>query len=71
MSTLSVPLTTELESFINELIESNQADSKAEVVRRALYKYLESMLLAEILQAKNDIKNGDVIEGDLRQFMKI
>lgn len=69
MSTLSVPLTPELENFINNLISENKADSKAEIVRRALFHYQQELLLQEILQAENDIKNGDVYTGDLRSLM--
>ena len=70
MSTLSVPLTPELEQFIEELISENKADSKAEVVRRALYHYRQELLIQEVLQAENDVRNGDVYSGDLRSLMK-
>ncbi len=70
MSTLSVPLTPELEQFIEELISENKADSKAEVVRRALHHYRQELLIQEVLQAENDIHNGDVYSGDLKSFMK-
>ena len=69
MSTLSVPLTPELENFINNLVIENKADSKAEIVRRALYLYQQELLLQEVLQAENDIKNGDVYSGDLKSFI--
>lgn len=69
MSTLSVPLTPELENFINNLITENKADSKAEIVRRALFHYQQELLLQEILQAENDIKNGDIYTGDLKSLM--
>jgi len=70
MSTLSVPLTPELENFINEMVSENKSDSKAELVRRALYLYQENIVLGEVLQAKNDIGNGDVYEGDLKSLMQ-
>ena len=70
MSTLSVPLTPELENFINEMVSENKSDSKAELVRRALHLYQENIVLGEVLQAKNDIGNGDVYEGDLKSLMQ-
>ena len=70
MSTLSVPLTPELEQFIEELISENKADSKAEVVRRALHHYRQELLLQEILQAENDIRNGDIYTGDLKSLIQ-
>jgi Arc/MetJ-type ribon-helix-helix transcriptional regulator len=70
MSTLSVPLTPELEDFINTMITEKKADSKAEIVRRALYQYQEELLLQEILQGENEIKNNEIFSGDLQSLVE-
>jgi Arc/MetJ-type ribon-helix-helix transcriptional regulator len=70
MSTLSVPLTPELEDFINTMITEKKADSKAEIVRRALYQYQEELLLQEILQGEHEIKNNEIFSGDLQSLVE-
>lgn len=70
MSTLSVPLTSELENFINSMVQSGRAANKADVVRKALVKMSEDEAVAAVLQSEKDAEDGKVFYGDLRKLMK-
>lgn len=68
MSTLSVPLTPELEKFINNQVESGYAANKADVVRRALTRFSEDEAVEMILRAQKEIADGKGLSGDLRKL---
>jgi len=70
MTTISVPITQNLENFINEMVASGEAETKAEVVRRALRKYAEDEAIASVLKARQEIKEGKVLSGDLKELVK-
>lgn len=69
MSTISVPISKENESFIKSLVKSGKAANKAHAVRMALTRFEEEEFISEVLAAENDIKEGRVISGDLREIM--
>ena len=69
MTTLSVPIDSDLEAFIADMISSHKAENKAQVVRRALYKMREDEAMERILSSRKDIKNGDVYSGDLNTLL--
>lgn len=71
MSTLSVPLTPKLETFINDQVKSGRAANKADVVRRALTAMSEEEALQEILLAQKEIREGKGLKGDLRELIKL
>jgi putative addiction module CopG family antidote len=64
MSTLSVPLTPDLEEFINDMVRSGRAANKADVVRRALRKMEEDAYIEKILKAQQEPS----LRGDLREL---
>ena len=66
MSTLSVPLTPQLEEFIKAQVKSGRAANKADVVRRALMKLSEDEAVQNVLDASRE----PVLRGDLRDLMK-
>jgi putative addiction module CopG family antidote len=66
MSTLSVPLTPELEGFINSQVKSGRAANKADVVRRALRAMSEDEAVEAVLRAAGE----PTLRGDLRELMK-
>lgn len=70
MSTLSVPLTPELEGFINAQVKSGRAANKADVVRRALRAMSEEEAVQAVLLAQKEIADGKGLRGDLRELMK-
>ena len=66
MSTLSVPLSPELEKFINSQVKSGYAANKADVVRRALIRFSEDEAVRAVLEASQE----PVLRGNLRELMK-
>ena len=70
MSTLSVPLTPELEKTVNNLVNSGYGSNKADVVRRALKQLSEEQAIADVLQAERELTQGKVFRGDLRKLIK-
>ena len=65
MSTLSVPLTPELEKFIGETARRTGA-TKADIMRQALKLYAEEMAVRNILIASSESS----LEGDLADLME-
>lgn len=66
MSTLSVPLTPNLEEFINNQVKSGRAANKADVVRRALTALSEDEAVEAVIRASQE----PTLKGDLRGLMK-
>ncbi len=70
MSTLSVPLTHSLESFIEQMVKRGAASSKAEVVRQALARYAEDDAVEAVLRAEQELRDGKEIRGDIRKILE-
>ncbi len=70
MTTITVPITKELESFIEEELKAGTSDSKAHLVRFALGRLQEERALARLSEAEADIKGGRVYKGDLKRLLK-
>lgn len=70
MSILSVSLTPELEVFVENEVNSGEFESKGQVVKKALKKLQEDLLVTRILVAEEEIRNGKGIRGDLRRLVK-
>lgn len=70
MSTISVPLTPELEKFIDRMIKNGDAANKADVVRKALRRMSEEEAVNRILSAQKEINLGKGLKGDLRELLK-
>jgi len=66
MSTISVPISSEQEDFIESYIKEGKADNKAQVVRRALTKFAEDEVVEAILRAQKE----PLLKGDLRTLMR-
>ena len=66
MTTLSVPISSELESFINKMVSEGRAANKADVVRKAIRRLSEDEIVEKILRAQME----PTIRGDLRVLMK-
>ena len=69
MSTITVPLTPELDLFIEGQLRG-EFKSKAELVRQALQFYQEALEVQEILNAQREGKEGKILKGNLRQLAK-
>ena len=70
MTTITVPITTELETFIESELKAGTSESKAHLVRYALGRLQEERALARLQEAETDIKEGRVYQGDLKKLLK-
>ena len=66
MSTISVPLSADLENTLNYLVESGYGSNKADVVRRAIKIVHEEEVIQKILKAQKEPS----LKGDLRELAK-
>ncbi len=70
MTTLSIPISKDIEKFIKEYIKSGEAENKAQVVRKALRNLAKEAAYLRVLQAEADVKAGRVYKGDLKTLLK-
>ena len=70
MTTITIPITKELASFIEGEIKAGTSDSKAHLVRYALRRLQEERALSRLQEAEVDIKEHRVYQGDLRKIIK-
>lgn len=70
MSTLSVPLTPELEKAIEKMVKTGIASNKAEAVRMAIKFFSEEQAVQTVLKAEQEMKEGKILHGDLEQLAK-
>ncbi len=68
MTTLSIPVSGDLEKFIERMVKEGKGANKADVVRRALREYAENEALENILQSEREFDQGKVLRGDLRKL---
>ena len=66
MSTLSVPLSADMLKGIESLIRQGVASNKADLVRKAIDKYLEDQAVEAVLRAEKEPN----LEGDLDDLIK-
>jgi Arc/MetJ-type ribon-helix-helix transcriptional regulator len=62
MTTISIPINSQLDEFIEEQVKLGNVASKADLIRRAIVLYKEEQVLSEILKAQREIKTGKGIE---------
>ncbi len=70
MTTISIPISTELNEYINEQVRLGKASSKAELIRRALTQFKQEDFLNTIRQAEQEVRDGKVFTGDLDKLAK-
>lgn len=70
MTTISVPLSPQLEEQLDNLVKSGYGSNKADVVRRALTRVSEDEAVQTVLRAKKEISEGLGLSGDLRELAK-
>lgn len=66
MTTISVPIKTSQEKFLEEYVKSGKADNKAQVVRRALKEFEDAEAVRAILEAEKEPN----LKGDLDTLAK-
>ena len=70
MSTITVPITKDLEAFIESELREGTSESKAHLVRYALKRLREERALARLREAEADIKAGRVYKGDVLKLIE-
>ncbi len=70
MTTITVPISKELENFIQEEISSGTSETKAGLVRLALVRLQEERALSRLDEAERDIQEGKVYRGQLKMLLK-
>lgn len=70
MSTLSVPLPAHLEAQMTAFIKSGHETTKAAIARMAIAKFLEDEAVLAVLEAEQEVREGKIIRGDLRDIIK-
>lgn len=70
MTTITVPITTELNNFINSQVKLGEASSKADLVRRAIQNMKEDVFIRHLMEAKAEAKAGKLLKGDLDLLSK-
>ena len=68
MTTLSVPLSKDLEEIVNSLVKKGYAPNKAEVMRKALIFLAEEEAVQDVLRAEKELTEGKILRGDLRKI---
>ena len=66
MTTISVPLPSNLLDQLTQLVKSGKAANKAAAMRMALEKYLEDQAVQEVLDARRE----PALYGDLDELAK-
>lgn len=70
MNTITVPLSNSLDEFIEEQVRLGNAGSKAELVRRAIQRFKEEEFIQSVLKAKQEIRDGKGLKGELDELVK-
>lgn len=70
MTTISVPISADLENFINDMIGQGLAENKAQVIRKAIVRLAEDEAVSAVLRAEQEISEGKGLRGDLRKLAK-
>jgi Arc/MetJ-type ribon-helix-helix transcriptional regulator len=70
MSILTLSIDADLEKFIDSQVQSKKTGNKSAFVRDALHFFREELEVREILQASQDVTDGKIFKGDLRELAK-
>ncbi len=71
MSTLSVPLTPEIEAMVTKLVKNGFAANKAEAARKAIIKVAEDEAIEMVLKSEREAKEGKLLRGDLKKLTEL
>ena len=66
MTTISVPLPHQMAKELNNLVKNGVGSNKADVVRRAITRFLEEEAVSAVLRAEREPS----LRGDLRTLAK-
>lgn len=67
MTTITVPIDSKLNKFLNDQVKSGKVSSKAFFVREAIKRYKQEIFIQEIMEAKGQKS----LRGNLDELAKI
>ena len=70
MTTISIPMPSELLAFIDRIILSGEVENRAQAVRKAVRRMQEQIEIDEILEASRQIQKGISYKGNLKDILK-
>jgi len=66
MTTLSIPINSDLELFITKMIKKGRGSNKADIVRQALERFKDEEAINAVLKAQAEPN----LSGDIKGLMK-
>ena len=66
MTTLSIPINSDLAIFIDKMVKKGRGTNKADVVRQAIERFKDEEAINAVLQAQSEPN----LKGDVRKLMK-
>lgn len=69
MSTISVPLSPELEEKLDNLV-AERGSNRAEIMRYALKRLAEEEAVEAVLRAERELTEGKGLKGDLKELAR-
>jgi len=70
MATISVPISSDQEKFIQSLVKSGKAANKAHAVRQAIDLLAEEEAIRVVRESEREIAEGKGLRGNLRKLLK-
>ncbi len=70
MTNITIPLPDDLVAFLDTMVATNQAETRAGLVRRVLADWRDEAILAAVREAKSEYKKREYYEGDIRKLVK-
>lgn len=71
MVTISIPINSKQEAFIDSLIKSGKVANKAHAVRQALDLMAEEEVIARVLKSQKEGRDGKILRGNLDDLVKL
>ena len=71
MTVITVPVSSEQELFIKNLVKSGRAANKAHAVRMGITLLAQEDAMLRSAKAEREIVEGQVLKGDLRTLAKL
>jgi Arc/MetJ-type ribon-helix-helix transcriptional regulator len=68
MTTVSVPITSEQEEFIDSYVKRGKAANKAHAIRYAIQRLSEDDAVETVLASERELAEGKGMRGDLRKL---
>lgn len=68
MSTISVPLSKELTTHLDQLV-ADTSTTRAAVMRKALEKLAEDEAVEAVLRAEREVADGKILRGDIKKLL--